>query len=251
MNEKRFDPDTASAPLVGFAEDYELLASSVHSHRRGQLYYCVAGTLKVRTEEGLWVVTPRRALWLPGGVQHRSTSHYAVSFRSLYIDQHYYPQLPLEPRAMQVSNLLRELIQQAIDNGVTWREQGESARLAGVVVDQILQSNTVCAHLPMPKDNRALTVCRQMRDKPNLHTDVTELCRSAGVSQRTLVRLLQQETGMSLQQWRQQLLLLSAIELMAQGMPVTTVATDLGYATPSAFTYMFRQMTGTAPTSYC
>ena len=46
---------------------------------------------------------------------------------------------------------------------------------------------------------------------------------------------------MSFRTWRQQLRLQKALELLAEGRPVTSVAIDLGYESPSAFIAMFRQ----------
>jgi AraC-like DNA-binding protein len=66
----------------------------------------------------------------------------------------------------------------------------------------------------------------------------------------TLARLFRQETGMSFTGWRQQARLLEALGRLAEGDAVTTIAYDLGYASPSAFTSMFRRALGRAPTRY-
>ncbi|MFN4091058.1 MAG: helix-turn-helix domain-containing protein, partial [Alphaproteobacteria bacterium] len=74
--------------------------------------------------------------------------------------------------------------------------------------------------------------------------------RRAGASERTLARLFLAETGFTFGAWRQRLRLLAAMTRLAAGEPVTTVALDLGYANPSAFTAMFRRHMGAAPTRY-
>ena len=58
------------------------------------------------------------------------------------------------------------------------------------------------------------------------------------------------ETGLTIGAWRQRQRLLRALELLAQGEPVTTVALAVGYRTPSAFTAMFHEQLGTTPTRY-
>lgn len=55
---------------------------------------------------------------------------------------------------------------------------------------------------------------------------------------------------MSPARWVQQARLLHAVTLLAAGTPVTAVAGALGYATPSAFTAMFRRTLGTTPSGY-
>ena len=72
----------------------------------------------------------------------------------------------------------------------------------------------------------------------------------AGVSTRTLARLFQAETGMSFRAWRQQLRLQRALEMLADGQAVTSVALDLVYDSPSAFIAMFRRTLGASPTRY-
>ncbi len=50
--------------------------------------------------------------------------------------------------------------------------------------------------------------------------------------------------------WRQRLRLLTAIARLADGRPVTAIAYDLGYESPSAFVAMFRRELGTPPGRY-
>ena len=70
------------------------------------------------------------------------------------------------------------------------------------------------------------------------------------MSRRTLTRLFRQQTGMSVAAWRQQVRLLEALSLLAMGRPVTTVAYDVGYDSPSSFTAMFHKVFGVAPSQY-
>ena len=73
---------------------------------------------------------------------------------------------------------------------------------------------------------------------------------SVGASERTLERHFRQELGMSFRKWRQHLRLLSAVTLLSEGMSVTAVAYELGYASPSAFVAMFRDKIGHPPRRY-
>jgi AraC-like DNA-binding protein len=58
------------------------------------------------------------------------------------------------------------------------------------------------------------------------------------------------ETGMTFGKWRQQLRLLHALKELAAGKPVTSVALEVGYESPSAFIAMFRRTLGTTPFRY-
>src|SRR5262249_41052109 len=74
--------------------------------------------------------------------------------------------------------------------------------------------------------------------------------RPAAASSRTLARLFRSETGLSFRAWRQQLRLLRALERLADGEAVTSVALDVGFESPSAFVAMFRRALGTPPGRY-
>lgn len=76
------------------------------------------------------------------------------------------------------------------------------------------------------------------------------LAAAAGATRRTLERRFAAETGVGIAQWRQRARLAHALQLLAAGTPVTEVAVAVGYATPSAFTAMFRSRLGAPPTRY-
>ena len=69
-------------------------------------------------------------------------------------------------------------------------------------------------------------------------------------SARTLYRRFLKETGITLARWKQQARLLESIRRLAAGTPVTRVAVDLGYESPSAFSTMFRRALGVAPRAF-
>jgi AraC-like DNA-binding protein len=79
---------------------------------------------------------------------------------------------------------------------------------------------------------------------------VAKLCKVAGLSKRTVERLFQENTATTFGSWRQQLRLMRAMRLLAEGAKVTFVALEVGYSTPSAFIAMFRKTLGTTPMAY-
>ena len=57
-------------------------------------------------------------------------------------------------------------------------------------------------------------------------------------------------TNMSFSEWRQQVLLIHSLEMIARGESVGDIAHALGYSTPSNFIAMFRRVYGDSPTRY-
>jgi AraC-like DNA-binding protein len=119
-----------------------------------------------------------------------------------------------------------------------------------VTLDQAHDLEEAPLHLPMPRDRRLHGLAEALIADPGDARDLADWSRRAGASERTLARLFVAETGLTFGAWRQRLRLLTAMTRLAAGEPVTTVALDLGYASPSAFTAMFRRRMGAAPTRY-
>jgi AraC-like DNA-binding protein len=74
--------------------------------------------------------------------------------------------------------------------------------------------------------------------------------KRAGMSERTLARLISRETGMSFRRWRQQLSVVLAVKWLAGGASIQQVAADLGYESVPSFVTMFRRALGTSPGRY-
>ena len=70
------------------------------------------------------------------------------------------------------------------------------------------------------------------------------------MSRRSFTRAFRRETGLSFVAWRQQACVLAAVPRLAAGEAVTSIALDMGYDNPAAFTTMFRRTLGTSPRAY-
>ena len=93
--------------------------------------------------------------------------------------------------------------------------------------------------LPMPGDERALSVARYVLEKPVISDSVDDLAKQHGLARRTLERRFREETGMSSGLWRQKARLLDSIRLLAEDKSVADRALDCGYSSVSAFIAAF------------
>ena len=73
---------------------------------------------------------------------------------------------------------------------------------------------------------------------------------NSSAGRRTFTRFFRQQTGISFVTWRQQASVFACLPRLAEGMPITEIALELGYESAAAFTTMFRRMLGTTPRSY-
>ena len=238
-------------PVAVMATDYPAgHAIAPHLHERGQLVFAAAGVMAVTTPDGTWVVPPHRAVWVPPATEHAIRAYDALQMRSLYIRGDAARHLPPTCAVVPVSPLLRELILRAIELPLEYEEAGPAGRIMALILDELAVLPALPLHLPWPRDERLRRVCAALRRDPAAAATLAEWGRVAGASGRTLARLFRRETGMSFAAWRQQARLLEALGRLARGDAVTTVAMDLGYRSPSAFTSMFRRALGRAPRRY-
>ena len=221
-----------------------------HAHKRGQLLYAATGVVTVITDEGSWVVPPRRALWIPAGVAHEVRMSGAVSTRSAYVRYEASAQLPAHCRVIGVSLLLHALLQEAVDLPAEYTLDGRDGRVMALLLDEIAAMPALTLNTPLPRDPRLARLCRALIAAPALEIDIDAMALKAGISRRSFTRLFRQQTGMSFGAWRQQACLLAALTRLGSGDSITQVAIELGYSSASAFTVAFRRVLGTAPSRY-
>ena len=232
---------------VGYSSGYTI---PEHTHEWNQLIFASTGVMTVRTPQGCWVVPTQRAVWVPAGVGHSIEMSGWVSFRSLYVPNGLSKALPKDCSVVNVSPLLRELILHATSLGALNRTVPSQARLIGVLLDQLEVSRAMPLQLPMPRDPRARKIAERLYTNPSECNALQELSRAAGASKRTIERLFASETRMTFSRWRQQARLLHALRLLAAGQPVTNVAFEVGYESPSAFISVFKRVIGSTPSRY-
>jgi AraC-like DNA-binding protein len=221
-----------------------------HHHGWGQLVFAASGVMRVTTDDAAWLIPPTRAIWLPAGVRHAIAMLGEVAMRTLYIDMPRAAPLPSSPYVLEVAPLLRELIFHILRIGLLTQLRLEHDRLAGLLVDLLVAAEHENLMLPLPRDARALRLAEHWQQHPDDSRDLTILAKSCGASLRTLQRLFVQETGLTLEAWRQQARMIYAVTRLAAGASVTSTALDCGYKSMSAFGNAFSRQFGLSPARY-
>lgn len=236
------------AKVLGAAIDYaagtELAA---HSHAVGQLIYAAIGSMTVRTEAGIFVVPPLMAVWVAPAVEHAIGMRNRVAMRTLYFRPDALPLADRRCGVLRVSPLLRELILARCGSST---EQAQGAALDALIAHEMQRSDFEPLALKAPTDRRVRRIVAVLLDRPTDTRSLADWSRTEGASPRTIERIFLRETQLTFRQWRQRARLLQAVLYLAEGRSVTEVALDVGYASQSAFTYMFRRALGVAPRHY-
>jgi AraC-like DNA-binding protein len=244
--------DTTDGPILfvaaGRCQDIEF-DQGAHHHSRGQLFGSLRGLLSVGTESGVWVVPAIHAVWLPPHHVHSGRSHGPFNGWSVYITEAACENLPKSPCTIRVSGLLREAVLRAS----TWPLEPldvPHAHVAAVILDEIRNLPVETFGLPLPKEPRLQRIAQALIDDPADERDLKQWADLGTVSTRTLSRLFVVETGFNFTTWRQRARLMRALELLAAGAPVTSIAIELGYSTATAFINLFRRTFGETPSIY-
>lgn len=238
-------------PIVARAYDYpsgHLIA--LHQHERSQFLYASSGVMTVTTHFGIWVVPPHRAVWIPAFTSHQINVSGPLSMRTLYIDPFFFSGPSESCCVINVSPLLKALILHVVGLPSLYPLGGAEERLLLVLLDQIKDMSIAPMKLPIPVDGRLRKLYRHLIDHPGDNRTLDDWGRMVGATGRTLARHFRLETGMSFVQWRQQIRILEALKRLGRKEPVTTIALELGYDSPSAFISMFKKALGKTPGQY-
>ena len=238
-------------PIVAMAKEFpsgHLI--SFHQHHRAQLLYASSGVMTVTTGKGIWVVPPLRAVWIPAHIRHQIEVSGNLSMRTLYIDPSHYPGPSDQCCVIGVSPLLKELILYAVGLPRLYPSGGKEEKVFSVILDQISSMNTAPLDLQIPVDKRLRKIYTQLSNNPGDNRTLEDWGKKVGATGRTLARCFRAETGMSFGQFRQQVRILEALRRLGMKEPVTVVAIDLGYDSPSAFISMFKKALGKTPGQY-
>jgi AraC-like DNA-binding protein len=222
----------------------------VHFHPEDQLIFASKGVMTLRTNQGIWVVPPMRAVWIPAKTPHSVTMSGPVAMRTLYFLPRFVKGLPQKCFVMNVAPLLRELILHACTFKRLNKKTPVQKRILEIIVDQLQAVHSIPLQLPQPSDSRAMRIVQALLADPSEQSTLNKLCKDCGASKRTIERVFLAETKMTFGKWRQQLRLLHALQLLASGEKVTGAALDSGYCSTSAFISMFKKQLGATPTRY-
>lgn len=219
-----------------------------HWHEQHQVAYPSVGVVAVTAGGGSWIAPSDRAIWIPAGCLHEHRFYGQTKFHCVGFDVSENPLNLVEPSVVAVTPLLRELLIACSDPDA--HPADEYARLRAVLADQLRRSPERPLHLPAAKDERLAAACELVEHDLAHGWTLAELGRRVGASERTLTRLFRSDIGMTYPQWRTQLRLYRALQLLAEDTPVTTVAHRTGWSSTSAFIDVYRRAFGHTPGAY-
>jgi AraC-like DNA-binding protein len=223
-----------------------------HRHECGQLLYASGGAISLwLAAGGERTLSPRDAIWIPAGIEHEIRALEAVRFRSVFLSEALAAHLPGKPSTFHATELLRAVVLRIIATDDRERDAIPLERLTAVLLDELQRQ--IADHEPdrvsMPRDLRLRRLCEAFLDDPGSEASVDEWASRFGTNRAALARAFRKDLGTTFSAWQREVRVQKARRRLAAGETVTRVALDLGYESLSAFTTMFKRVTGESPSA--
>ena len=220
-----------------------------HQHRQGQLILALHGAVTCRTLNRVWIVPPQCGVWIPGGVPHSNQVTSNARLVYLFVEPGA-SMLPAECCTLSISPMLREMILGVAERSESDARDAHVDRFKGVMLDELALMRRERLELPVSDHPKIAFIAAALLADPSDRRTLGHWAELVAVSERSLKRLMVQETGLSFGRWRRQLHLVIALRELAGGATVQRVAGDLGYESATAFIVMFKKAMGMTPARY-
>ncbi|MFJ7417579.1 AraC family transcriptional regulator [Streptomyces uncialis] len=217
------------------------------SHPEPELLWSGTGNVTVEAAGHVWLVPPALGIWLPAGMPHRVKASAGTVTYATFLNPGLTTSVSPTVTGIPMSRLLREIL---LHNQREEMPDEARLRLQQVGVDLVRPVQAASLDIPLPKTPELRSVADRIIADPADDRTTEEWARELGLSGRTLMRWFQRDTGVSLTQWRILVRVRRALIDIAAGTPVVAVSRRLGYANPSTFIDLFRQVTGHTPAAY-
>ena len=207
--------------------------------------------MKVIVKDSIWLVSPKQAIWVPGGLEHQAFFLKENHLCNLFLDASLQPHLPAACFVFDMAPFLRELVIKIAHVATEKAEAtGRTRHLCRVLYDELGAVQAAQSRIPLSEEPRVKKVIDLLVMAPEDKRTLEEFAELACTTPRTLSRLFVKELGMTFSNWQKQRKLMAALEKLELGHSITQISYDLGYNSPSAFIHMFSNAFGTTPNKY-
>jgi AraC-like DNA-binding protein len=225
-----------------------------HAHAMHQLLFAFEGSVELESGGRLHLLPAQQAAWIPAGVAHvtriRRVRSGAVFFA---------PDMVAEPgdrvRILAAAPVIREMVQYAGRWPIGEARGADEARAEAffqTLADLCQEWIAAEAPLSLPvSDDPALRRAMHYAQANLAAAEIAAACRAAGLSERSLRRRFEAETGMSWRRYLQQARLVRAMALLSEPRAsLAETADEVGFASLSAFSKAFREASGQTPAAW-
>jgi len=227
------------------------VATPWHYHDMHQLLYAFDGAVEVEGWHGSYKVPSQYAAWIPAGAVHRTTIQ-KVGSGSIFLSTDMISSPCDVPRVISALPLLREMVLYAmrwpLERSSDPTSESYFQCFARLCQDWI--GSEVKLVLPSSADARIASIMAHTRARLASAT-LEGVCRSVGMSERTLRRQFRNATGITWEDYRMRLRMCVALDAIEKtSASIGSIAADVGYDNQAAFARAFRSVIGVSPSEY-
>ncbi|BAU94527.1 AraC family transcriptional regulator [Corynebacterium suranareeae] len=238
---------TCTVMRYTYVTDEHRCGPDPHIHPEHLVVWPEYGSGSVDIDGEIWRVALGQGIWIPAGTPHAITRDPGNPLIALHILPSAWNKLIDAPTMMVVNRALREMLLYLAFTGM----HKERRLRAQVVCLELLAEDTYpVVKVPVPRDPRITGIMQAIIDDPADDRTIEEWAWLTSTSTRTIARAFKTETGMTFTQWRTNVRMASAVELLGAGVTVTQVTRKVGYSNVSAFSTAFKRTTGRHPTDF-
>ncbi|AHW64270.1 Transcriptional regulator, AraC-family [Corynebacterium glyciniphilum AJ 3170] len=232
--------------VENFAVEGELVFEP-HSHLKAQLVWADRGQIAVIVAERRWILAPSQALWIPAEEVHDIRTSDGTELFCAYLWEEECETGWEGLTVLSMSPLARELLRHLAREDL---EDAAARHARATLLSVLTPADAAGVDLPMPNDPRARAVASAVLEAPGATHALDDWARQLHASERTIQRAFLSDTGLTFSAWRTQVRLCRSLALLADRVPVSSVAARMGYSSTNGFTSAFRRHFGTTPANY-
>lgn len=222
-----------------------------HRHDCVQLLVIKKGLIRVETPESCSVITEKDGIWVIAGAMHKLTMLKDTALYSIYVDPLARADFPYKTQVVNVSPLMHALMPKLVGMDSHYFPHSIEEWTIELFLNELRSLSDLYAfELPYPKELEYQEICHYITENLDYPWSVADFSKRLKVSDRTVTRQFYKQTGLSFVEWLRRKRMQVALELLTSGEPITQVALQVGYDSPSAFTTVFKQRLGFTPRDY-
>lgn len=232
----------------------------MHCHdNKYQLMYAEGKCIRVfylMEDELTSVFIPARHFaWIPKGVHHSvEVGHPDVEITNIFFTEVLTEAFYEKTGVYAANNLLVELLQHIKKWNTIVQAQDEKKYSILHTIMCLLSDESnkkLPIALPVAKNGRLLEILDFMHFQMPFKISLPKLSGQFGISERSLLRLFQDDLQMSYAQYLKTLRVVRALELLtSSNMTINQIAYEIGYESLPTFSNTFREMIGVRPKVY-
>jgi AraC-like DNA-binding protein len=239
-------------PHPGSLRSDEIFSDSHwHYHDVHQIICPFEGSIELEVEGGRHLIPRHLAAWIPAGVAHRVSIRRVRSI-SVFLPEGLVADDERRVRAVLVSPLMNAMLIEATrwpvqEKGVTHTSQAFFGAFAALCAEWIENE----ADLFIPTTDNAQLKRAMDSTAARMDENLPQICRAAGMSERSLRRRLKQEIGLTWEAFRRRTRILKAVSLLTEtDLSISELAATCGFQCPSAFARAFKATMRQTPRAY-